>query len=190
MDRTELEKKWSETLVCLTDMIQKYRVDMFFGSLVPQRFREKDSSIVVFSQDPEISQINIDRYKEQISEATDKVFGRPCSLVVSDRTSEDTQMSEDQFDPKYTFDTFVEGENSRLAYVTAFTVAEGYNKKLNPLFIYGGSGLGKTHLMHAIGQYVRKTFPKKKVLYISSETFTNEYVQAVGNKTIDDFRKK
>ncbi|MBQ4507165.1 MAG: chromosomal replication initiator protein DnaA [Firmicutes bacterium] len=190
MERAELNQKWEQTLDYLTDRIQKYRVDLFFGELVPQRFREKDSAIVVFSNNPEISQINIDRYKNDISDATQEAFGRPCSLVVSDKKGEESFPNEDQFDPRYTFDSFVEGENSRLAFVTALTVAEGYNKKLNPLFIYGGSGLGKTHLMHAIGQYVRRNHPKKKVLYISSETFTNEYVQAVGNKTIDDFRKK
>ena len=189
MDRAELNQRWEKTLDLLTEQIQKYRVDLFFGDLVPQRFREKDSAIVVFSNNYDVSQTNIDRYRQQISEATEAAFGRPCTLVVSDKKGDEAGPGEDQFDPKYTFDTFVEGENSRLAFVTSLTVAEGYSKKLNPLFIYGGSGLGKTHLMHAIGQYVRKNNPRKKVLYISSETFTNEYVQAVGSKTIDEFQK-
>ncbi|MCF0150223.1 MAG: chromosomal replication initiator protein DnaA, partial [Firmicutes bacterium] len=106
----------------------------------------------------------------------------------SEENEEDSE--DDKLDPRYTFDTFVAGNNSRLAYAASIAVAEGYDKKYNPLFLYGSSGLGKTHLMHAIGQYVKKNSPKKKVLYVSSETFTNELILAIQNKTQQEFKEK
>lgn len=92
--------------------------------------------------------------------------------------------------PKYTFDTFVIGNSNRLAHAASVAVAESPAKAYNPLFIYGGVGLGKTHLMHAIGHYILKQNIKSKVVYISSETFTNELINSIRDDKNNEFRNK
>lgn len=93
-------------------------------------------------------------------------------------------------DPKYTFDSFVIGPSNRFAHAAAMAVSDSPAKAYNPLFIYGGTGLGKTHLMHAIGDRVLAKSPKTKVLYISSEDFTNQMISAIQNRSMTKFREK
>jgi chromosomal replication initiator protein len=92
--------------------------------------------------------------------------------------------------PKYTFDTFVIGNSNRLAHAASVAVAESPAKAYNPLFIYGGVGLGKTHLMHAIGHYILNQNKKAKVVYVSSETFTNELINSIRDDKNVEFRNK
>ena len=95
--------------------------------------------------------------------------------------------------PKYTFDTFVVGNNNKFAHAAALAVAESPGKMYNPLFIHGGAGLGKTHLMHSIAHFVLEQNPEKKVLYVTSEAFTNELIDSIrnGNNTaMSKFREK
>ncbi|WP_053368623.1 chromosomal replication initiator protein DnaA [Bacillus sp. FJAT-27245] len=92
--------------------------------------------------------------------------------------------------PKYTFDTFVIGSGNRFAHAASLAVAEAPAKAYNPLFIYGGVGLGKTHLMHAIGHYVLEHNPSAKVVYLSSEKFTNEFINSIRDNKAIEFRNK
>ena len=95
--------------------------------------------------------------------------------------------------PKYTFDTFVIGSNNRFAHAASVAVAESPGKEYNPLFLYGGVGLGKTHLMHSVAHYILQKDPTKKVLYVTSEVFTNELIDSIrnGNNTsMTKFREK
>ncbi len=92
--------------------------------------------------------------------------------------------------PKYTFDSFVIGNSNRFAHAASLAVAESPAKAYNPLFIYGGVGLGKTHLMHAIGHYVLQNNKNAKVVYVSSEKFTNELINAIKDDKNEDFRNK
>lgn len=94
------------------------------------------------------------------------------------------------FDPKYTFDSFVVGESNDFARNVSLAVAEQPGLKYNPLFLWGGPGLGKTHLLQAIGIYVTQNFPHKKVIYVTSEQFTNDYVDSITAKSHDSFRQK
>lgn len=92
--------------------------------------------------------------------------------------------------PKYTFDTFVIGDNNRHAHAACVAVAEEPSSAYNPLFLYGGAGLGKTHLMQAIARHIITHNPDLKVLYVSSETFTNEVIEAIRNNKSDELRAK
>ncbi|HTV60944.1 MAG TPA: chromosomal replication initiator protein DnaA [Verrucomicrobiae bacterium] len=94
------------------------------------------------------------------------------------------------FNPKNTFDTFVVGNNNNFAYAAALAVAQAPGKSYNPLFVYGGVGLGKTHLLHAIGQHVSSNKKSARVAYVSSEKFTNEYIDGIQNNKLATFRKK
>jgi chromosomal replication initiator protein len=92
--------------------------------------------------------------------------------------------------PNYTFDTFVVGSNNNFAHAAAMAVSQSPGKSYNPLFLYGGTGLGKTHLLQAIGHYVIQNRKNAKVIYLSSEKFTNEYIDAIQNSQLMRFRKK
>ncbi|OWR32096.1 chromosomal replication initiation protein DnaA [Saccharibacillus sp. O23] len=92
--------------------------------------------------------------------------------------------------PKYTFDTFVIGSGNRFAHAASLAVAEAPAKAYNPLFLYGGVGLGKTHLMHAIGHYILQHNPSSRVVYISSEKFTNEFINSIRDNRGESFRNK
>ena len=94
------------------------------------------------------------------------------------------------FNPKNTFETFVVGDNSSFAHAAALAVAQAPGKSYNPLFLYGGVGLGKTHLLHAIGQHAMSLRKNLKVAYVSSEKFTNEYIDAIQNNQLAKFRRR
>jgi chromosomal replication initiator protein len=108
-------------------------------------------------------------------------------IAVQDRTAAN---GESHFNPKNTFDSFVVGNNNNFAYAAAKAVAEAPGKSYNPLFLYGGVGLGKTHLLHAIGQHVSANKKGARVAYLSSEKFTNEYIDGIQNNQLVKFRKK
>lgn len=104
--------------------------------------------------------------------------------------SNNDEMTSSWLNPKYTFDTFVIGNSNRFAHAASLAVAEAPAKAYNPLFIYGGVGLGKTHLMHAIGHYISKENPSAKVVYVSSEKFTNELINSIKDDKNVEFRNK
>lgn len=109
---------------------------------------------------------------------------------IPDHKAVQEDMNSQVLNPKYTFDTFVIGNSNRFAHAASLAVAESPAKAYNPLFIYGGVGLGKTHLMHAIGHYILDNNPKLKVVYVSSEKFTNELINSIKDDKNVMFRNR
>ena len=109
--------------------------------------------------------------------------------LFNEKTAEQ-EPNESNLNPKYVFETFVIGNSNRFAHAAAQAVANNPAHAYNPLFLYGGVGLGKTHLMHAIGNRIKQNNPSMKVLYTSSEKFTNEIINSIQNKTTEAFRQK
>ncbi len=120
--------------------------------------------------------------------------GRPPGPTIhlpEPRPAENPEVDEaTQLNPKYIFDNFVIGTSNRFAHAAAFAVAEAPAKAYNPLFIYGDAGLGKTHLLHAIGHYVRSLYPRLKVRYVTTEQFTNEFISAIQTQSNSGFQRQ
>jgi chromosomal replication initiator protein len=114
----------------------------------------------------------------------------PVKIKTPEPAHERQANSELHFNPKNTFESFVVGNNNNFAYAAALAVAQAPGKSYNPLFLYGGVGLGKTHLLHAIGQHVSGNKKGARVAYLSSEKFTNEYIDGIQNNQLAKFRKK
>ncbi|MGN1387417.1 MAG: chromosomal replication initiator protein DnaA [Bacillus sp. (in: firmicutes)] len=114
----------------------------------------------------------------------------PADKKKKKRDDESNEYSQHMLNNKNTFDTFVIGSGNRFAHAASLAVAEAPAKAYNPLFIYGGVGLGKTHLMHAIGHYVLEHNPSAKVVYLSSEKFTNEFINSIRDNKAVEFRNK
>lgn len=114
----------------------------------------------------------------------------PVAPKSIDSGSRPTTALETRLNPKYTFETFVIGSSNRFPHAAAVAVAEAPGKAYNPLLVYGDSGLGKTHLLHAIGHYVRSLYTGAKVRYVSSEEFTNEFINAIRDDRQDRFKRR
>ena len=142
------------------------------------------------------------RYLTLINEAVNQVVGREVTvelMSVKERVAWQESQKKDElaqtpgvnsFNPKSTFDTFVVGSSNRFAHAASLAVAETPGMAYNPLFLYGGVGLGKTHLMHAIGHFIQEHFPNMRMLYLPSEMFTNELVSAIKNNKNVEFRNR
>ncbi|NLY43444.1 MAG: chromosomal replication initiator protein DnaA [Clostridiaceae bacterium] len=126
--------------------------------------------------------ITVQGEKEQVQNSENTTYNK--------NYASDEPISNTLLNPKYTFDTFVVGNSNRFAHAASLAVAESPAKAYNPLFLYGGVGLGKTHLMHAIGHYILTQTPSLKVVYVSSEKFTNELINSIKDDRNKEFRDK
>ncbi|MEK7162191.1 MAG: chromosomal replication initiator protein DnaA [Patescibacteria group bacterium] len=141
------------------------------------------------NQAPEIKEIRYQLGNTQTAQPAQK------SGLAKNRSENQNQPKETFFqnfsglNPKYTFDTFIIGKNNELAHAASQAVAKTPGSQYNPLFIYGGVGLGKTHLMHAAGHKLLQNNSKQIILYVTSEKFTNDYINAISQKRMDEFKK-
>jgi chromosomal replication initiator protein len=118
------------------------------------------------------------------------VSAEEAATLAKTKPEETSSAISTTLNPKYTFDTFIVGSSNRFARAASLAVAEAPAEAYNPLFIYGGVGLGKTHLMHAIGHHIQHEYPSMRLLYISSESFTNELIMAIQKNRNADFRER
>src|SRR5690625_2156019 len=198
-----IEELWAATLNNIEQKISKPRFDTWLKNTEARTIDEEKIIIDVpneFARDLlEGHYTNLIRkilYDLTGAELTVK-FVIPNTEVVEPQEKKEVKKQTPQvteispstmLNPKYTFETFVIGAGNRFAHAASLAVAEAPAKAYNPLFIYGGVGLGKTHLMHAIGHYVQETNPEANVLYLTSEKFTNEFINAIMDNKATDFR--
>ena len=133
--------------------------------------------------------------EEAADEAADATYATPVAAPAPQQPrpgtgSPSTRTDDGRLNPKYVFDTFVMGSSNRFAHAAAVAVAEKPAEAYNPLFIYGGSGLGKTHLLHAIGHYTRTLYNGRHVRYVSSEEFTNEFINSIRDDKAAMFQRR
>jgi len=206
--KNQIQSKWDEILKYL---ISEYGItEVSYNTwLRPLKVYDvKDKVITILINDERIGppSINIikNKYELLLKVSIEEVMNSPYDIkfiLASQVDSEDSKKSEAVatkktkdsptfLNPRYTFDTFVVGGNNEFARAACLAVAENPGEIYNPLFIYGGVGLGKTHLMHSIAHFILSQNPDTKVLYVTSEKFTNELIDSIQKNTTTQFRDK
>ena len=193
-----MESLWEQTCAMLSqDMNYVSYTTWIEGNMVPDQV-EEDTLFIGVKMDRMIPMIQ-NKYADLIEKRLSETAGRRMKVVLLSREELKSRekkagSGQDETDPhlnpKYTFENFVVGGGNRFAHAAALAVAESPAEAYNPLFIYGGVGLGKTHLMQAIGHFIHQSDPSKKILYITSESFTNELISAIQLKKTYEFRDK
>jgi chromosomal replication initiator protein len=205
---TPLSLAWDQTLESMQPSVKAATFEAVLKGLRP--VSQTDDRLVIAAPHMLMKQMVERSHLPALSEAATAVFGKPLRLeVVVDKNGGSRPASGSgileglkpqvvdnlvsgslPLNARYTFDHFVVGASNRLAYAGAMAVAESPGGDYNPLFLYGGVGLGKTHLMQGIGHELRRTHPDKKVLYLSGESFTVQYVTALQQRRMEDFRRR
>ncbi len=190
-------------LTILEELDETARDDIYLRQVIPHSLTE-ESFIIAVPSDYTQDEIE-DRFLSDIKKVLGNQINNGCRLKISVDTSlakipelkqtengaeEDTPETAN-LNPNYIFENFVVGQSNRICHATAFAASDDLGGEYNPLFIYGGVGLGKTHLLHAIGNRVQDKAPKRKVLYVTSETFMNEFIESIMNRnSAQGFRTK
>jgi chromosomal replication initiator protein len=187
---------WDQVLVRVEAKVNKHSFYTWFKPTTV--VQESETEVVVRVPSALFSDWLEKHYRGLIDESLQEVGcgGTAVRFVTGDTTPADETAAapatdeETGLNPRYTFDSFVVGPSNQFANAACRAVAESPSRSYNPLFIYGGVGLGKTHLMHAIGQYLLKQVPQMRLTYISSERFMNEMINALRFERILDFRER
>ena len=203
----ELNKLWQQLMDKLELSVSNVSFVMWFKPLKIIDFSENKTLFLSTKSSFAKNQI-LKNYFDKLKTSAEEIFGEGVEIEILDPNEEkdylsknkpnltknEVETSKNPFNPKYTFGNFVVGKCNQTVYAASRAVAENPGKSFNPLFIYGGVGLGKTHLLHAIGNYIRESSPQLKVKYVTCEQFTNDYIESLGssikNKTNSQFREK
>jgi len=189
-----LLSRWNDVLKDMENLVTAVSYDLYIETLEPIKV-DKNKLIVLASTSTNKNQL-IKLHKEKLLNVVKTHFDNIEDLVVLEPSEKEAFLEEikeneeiietnqmmnikNKLNEKYTFESFVVGKSNQFVYAAARSVAENPGNKYNPLFIYGGVGLGKTHLLHAIGNYIKKNNKNIKILYVTSEQFTNDYIQAL-----------
>ena len=203
-----LKENWSKVLNLLEKEVTAVSFDLWIKTLEPVEI--KNDCLIIKASSETAKQRVLNMHSSQIKLVLSEVFDNiNCFEILNDEefevynkqqlevkcSTEEVPVKVGQkLNPKYTFDSFVVGKSNQYVYAASRNVAENPSGKINPLFIYGGVGLGKTHLMHAIGNYLQAKNNKLKVVYVTCEKFTNDYIDSLRgtnkDKSINQFRQK
>jgi chromosomal replication initiator protein len=202
---TKLLDIWEKTLNIIKGELTEVSFNTWIKSITPLSIENSYFKLGVPNQFTK--EILESRYKDLVANALNLVTTKTYTLIFTIISEENLEIEDanglkdevninnldDMYtllNPKYKFDSFVIGNSNRFAHAACLAVAEAPAKAYNPLFIYGGVGLGKTHLMHAIGHYILQNNPKAKVVYVSSEKFTNELINSIKDDKNEEFRTR
>ncbi|MBR4435675.1 MAG: chromosomal replication initiator protein DnaA [Clostridia bacterium] len=193
-----IDMLWSKALRVLEQQLTSITFENWIASIKPVRFDE-DGTLVLLTE-TEIHRDTLERfYSNTVAKSLKEASGEDVAVRFVISTDAEPAAQKDEpprrraqtnLNERYTFDTFVKGESNRFAYAAAFAVAESPFNAYNPLFIYGGVGLGKTHLMQAIGHYIASENPDFKILYTTSENFINDVVFSIGKNDRQSLQNK
>ncbi|MGI6184497.1 MAG: chromosomal replication initiator protein DnaA [Candidatus Fimadaptatus sp.] len=199
MKQNEIDEIWKKTCALLKDALAEVSYDTWVATLKPLDI--VDNRFLFEASTPFHKNMISSRYSDLVRNALRSATRTDFELEIylpGETVAERERILEhssgvlptNMLNPKYTFDTFVIGNSNRFAHAASLAVAESPADAYNPLFLYGGVGLGKTHLMHAIGHYMLHENPAIKLVYITSENFTNELISAIQNNRNTEFREK
>lgn len=201
----DLHDTWEKILYLIEEELTGVSYRTWFLPLIPKSIDEDLHILYLETTEDFVLDVLTNRYMETLQRNVETVFKEPYKVVIQMKSEEQDELEEKKiketpkkilkdefyFNPRYNFENFVVGSNNKYAHAAALAVADAPSMAYNPLFIYGGSGLGKTHLMHAIGHYILENHSDKKVLYVSSEMFTNELIKSLEDrKRIRAFKNK
>lgn len=187
----ELNEMWTRCLIMLENEVTPVGFNTWIKDIKPVNIN--DSTLTLSVESTIIKNMVEMRYgeliKNTVTEATGKLYN--IEIILKDASFTPEKRAEVQnIYQKYTFDNFVVGNSNRFAQSASLAVAEAPAYAYNPLFLYGGVGLGKTHLMHAICNYIKDNNPDAKIAFLSAETFTNELINSIKDNTNQEFRNK
>ena len=195
--------KWNEVLRDMQKLVSVVSYELYVETLEP--IKVDNNKFVVLASTSTNKRRLLELHKDKILNVIKDYFEGIDEIIVLEPSEkeaflEDIKQAEEiiensqnetqksKFNEKYTFDNFVVGKSNQIVYSAALNVAENPGKHFNPLFIYGGTGLGKTHLLHAIGNHITKNNKSLKIAYVTCEQFMNAYTKSLTKKNVEDFR--